>query len=724
MKTLAELQAIRDRMRSQIDLRDTSDDRIRVVVGMATCGIAAGARPVLNALLEEVSKRALKNVTVSQTGCIGVCRLEPIVEVYVPGQEKVTYVKMTPDKVASIVSERSGGGSVHHRRGRVREGIEMSLIRSHILVCTGTGCTSSNSLKIIEEFEKQLVAQGMDKEAKVVRTGCFGLCALGPIVTIYPEGACYTHVTVDDVEEIVAEHIVKGRIVKRLLNKNASEEGAVTSLSETQFYKHQQRIALRNCGVINPESIDEYIGVDGYAALGKILTERIPPQQVIDTVLASGLRGRGGAGFPTGLKWQFTHDAVSPDGVKYVCCNADEGDPGAFMDRSVLEGDPHSVIEAMTIAGYAIGAHQGYIYVRAEYPIAVHRLQTAIDQAREYGLLGKNIFETGFDFDLELRLGAGAFVCGEETALMPSIEGKRGEPHPRPPFPANKGLFARPTLLNNVETYANITWILNNGADKFASIGAKGSTGTKVFALGGKITNTGLVEIPMGTTLRTVIEEIGGGCPNGKKFKAAQTGGPSGGCIPASLIDTPMDYDSLGAIGSMMGSGGLIVMDEDNCMVDIAKFFLEFIIDESCGKCSPCRIGTKRLYDLLTKITDGNGTMEDLTTIEELCEHIKQSALCGLGQTAPNPVLSTLHHFRDEYIAHVVEKRCPAGVCKNLLHFVIDPAKCKGCTLCAKNCPADAIMGAVKAPHVIDPNKCIKCGACMDNCRFGAISKH
>ena len=420
----------------------------------------------------------------------------------------------------------------------------------------------------------------------------------------------------------------------------------------------------------------------------------------------------------------MTHDAVSPDGVKFVCCNADEGDPGAFMDRSVLEGDPHSVIEAMTIAGYAIGAHQGYIYVRAEYPIAVKRLEIAIGQAKEYGLLGKNIFETGFDFDLELRLGAGAFVCGEETALMTSIEGKRGEPRPRPPFPANKGLFQRPTLLNNVETYANITWILNNGPDQFAAIGTKGSTGTKVFALGGKITNTGLVEIPMGTTLRTVIEDIGGGCPNGKKFKAAQTGGPSGGCIPAELIDTPMDYDSLGAIGSMMGSGGLIVMDEDNCMVDIAKFFLEFIIDESCGKCSPCRIGTKRLYDLLTKITEGNGTLEDLTTIEELCEHIKQSALCGLGQTAPNPVLSTLHHFRDEYIAHVVEKRCPAGVCKNLLHFVIDPGKCKGCTLCAKNCPANAIMGAVKAPHVIDPNKCIKCGACMDNCRFGAISKH
>ena len=599
----------------------------------------------------------------------------------------------------------------------------MNFVRSHILVCTGTGCSSSNSPKIIETFERELKAQGMDQEARVVKTGCFGLCAMGPVVLIYPEGAFYTHVTPDDVPEIVSEHIVKGRIVQRLLHKEGENAERVTSLSDTRFYKNQYRIALRNCGVINPESIDEYIGTGGYEALGRALTEQTP-QQVIDAVLASGLRGRGGAGFPTGRKWQMTHDAVSPDGVKFVCCNADEGDPGAFMDRSVLEGDPHSVIEAMTIAGYAIGAHQGYIYVRAEYPIAVHRLQVAIDQAREYGLLGKNIFESGFDFDLELRLGAGAFVCGEETALMTSIEGKRGEPHPRPPFPANKGLFQRPTLLNNVETYANITWILNNGPDKFAAIGTKGSTGTKVFALGGKITNTGLVEIPMGTTLRTVIEDIGGGCPNGKKFKAAQTGGPSGGCIPASLIDTPMDYDSLGAIGSMMGSGGLIVMDEDNCMVDIAKFFLEFIIDESCGKCSPCRIGTKRLYDLLCKITEGNGTLEDIATIEELCEHIKQSALCGLGQTAPNPVLSTLHHFRDEYIAHVVEKRCPAGVCKNLLHFVIDPGKCKGCTLCAKNCPANAIMGAVKAPHVIDPNKCIKCGACMDNCRFGAISKH
>ena len=598
----------------------------------------------------------------------------------------------------------------------------MDIIRSHIMVCTGTGCTSSHSPEIIAEFEKELAAQGMDKEVKVVRTGCFGLCAMGPIVMIFPEGALYTRVTVEDVKEIVSEHIVKGRIVQRLLHKEEDNKQAVTSLTDTEFYKHQHRIVLRNCGVIDPENIDEYIGVGGYEALGKVLTT-MTPQEVIDVIKASGLRGRGGAGFPTGRKWQFTHDAVSPDGVKYICCNADEGDPGAFMDRSVLEGDPHAVLEAMAIGGYAIGAHQGYIYVRAEYPIAVKRLEIAIKQAREYGLLGKNIFGTGFDFDIGLRLGAGAFVCGEETALMHSIEGFRGEPKNRPPYPAVKGLFDKPSTLNNVETYANITWIINNGAEAFRAIGTEKSPGTKVFALGGKINNTGLVEIPMGTPLRTIIEDIGGGVPNGKKFKAAQTGGPSGGCIPYNLMDTPMDFDSLDQIKSMVGSGGLIVMDEDNCMVDIAKFFLEFIIDESCGKCTACRIGTKRLHELLDKITKGKGTLEDLDKIEELCYYIKDNALCGLGQTAPNPVISTLTHFRDEYIAHVVDKKCPAGVCKDLLTYFIDPEKCIGCTKCARNCPAGAITGEVKKPHVIDPEKCIKCGVCMDNCKFGAVGR-
>ena len=598
----------------------------------------------------------------------------------------------------------------------------MAIIRSHIMVCTGTGCSASHSPKLIDLFNKELAAAGMDQEVKVVRTGCFGLCAMGPIVLIYPEGALYTNVKEDDVKEIVSEHIVKGRIVERLLHKESDEKGVTTSLTDTEFYKHQKRIALRNCGIINPENIDEYIGVGGYEALGKVLTE-MKPQEVIDLIKASGLRGRGGAGFSTGQKWQYTHDAVSPDGQKFACCNADEGDPGAFMDRSVLEGDPHSVIEAMAIAGYAIGASQGYIYVRAEYPIAVKRLEIAIQQAKEYGLLGENIFGSGFSFDVGLRLGAGAFVCGEETALMHSIEGCRGEPKIRPPYPAVKGLFDRPPVLNNVETYANVAWIINNGPEAFRAMGTEKSPGTKVFALGGKITNTGLVEIPMGTPLRTIIENIGGGVPNGKKFKAAQTGGPSGGCIPANLIDIPMDFDSLGAIGSMMGSGGLIVMDEDTCMVDIAKFFLEFIIDESCGKCTACRIGTKRLHEMLDKITKGQGTLEDLDRIEELCQYIKANALCGLGQTAPNPVLSTLTHFRDEYVAHVVDKRCPAGVCKELLTYTIDPDKCKGCTLCARNCPAGAITGKVKEAHVIDPDKCIKCGVCMSNCKFDAISK-
>jgi len=596
----------------------------------------------------------------------------------------------------------------------------MNIYRSHVLICGGTGCTSSGSVALQEEFEARLKENGIDNEVKVVQTGCFGLCALGPIVVVYPEGAFYSRVEKDDIKEIVEEHLVKGRIVKRLLYSETVQEDNIKSLNETNFYAKQKRVALRNCGVINPENIEEYIAIDGYQALGKVLTE-MTPEDVIQIIKDSGLRGRGGGGFPTGLKWQFTHD--SKNDQKYVACNADEGDPGAFMDRSILEGDPHAVIEAMAIAGYAVGANQGYIYIRAEYPIAVGRLKIAIQQAREYGLLGNDIFGSGFNFDLDIRLGAGAFVCGEETALITSIEGYRGEPRPRPPFPAVKGLWGKPTLLNNVETYANIPQIILNGVDWFTSFGTEKSKGTKVFALGGKINNTGLVEIPMGTTLREVVEEIGGGIPNGKKFKAAQTGGPSGGCIPASLIDTPIDYDSLIQIGSMMGSGGLIVMDEDNCMVDIAKFFLEFTVDESCGKCTPCRVGTKRLLEILTKITDGKGTMEDIDKLEELCYSIKESALCGLGQTAPNPVLSTLKYFRDEYIAHVQEKRCPAGVCKNLLKYEIVADKCKGCSLCARKCPVGAITGEVKSPFTIDQDKCIKCGVCMSNCKFDAIIK-
>ena len=593
--------------------------------------------------------------------------------------------------------------------------------RAHVLVCAGTGCSSSNSAQIIKNFEEQLAAKGYDKEVKVVRTGCFGLCAAGPIVVVYPEGVFYSRVTPDDVEEIVNEHLIKGRKVERLIFKEAVEGKAVAAtLNDTAFYKKQRRIALRNCGIIDPENINEYIAFDGYLALGKCLTE-YTAQEVIDIIKKSGLRGRGGAGFPTGMKWQFTHDAKGD--VKYVCCNADEGDPGAFMDRSVLEGDPHAVLEAMAIAGYAIGSKQGYIYIRAEYPIAVHRLNIAIAQAREAGLLGKNIFGTDFEFDIELRLGAGAFVCGEETALMASIEGKRGEPRPRPPFPANQGLFAKPTLLNNVETYANIAQIILKGADWFASMGTEKSKGTKVFALGGKINNTGLVEIPMGTTLREIIYEIGGGIPNGKAFKAAQTGGPSGGCIPASRLDTPIDYDNLVAIGSMMGSGGMIVMDEDNCMVDIAKFFLTFTVDESCGKCPPCRIGTKRMMEMLEKITSGKGEDGDIEKLETLAQNIKASALCALGQTAPNPVLSTLRYFRDEYEAHIYEKRCPAGQCKDLLQYVILEDKCKGCSLCAKNCPVGCISGEIKKPFKIDSSKCIKCGACMASCKFGAIIK-
>ncbi|MDR2091066.1 MAG: NADH-quinone oxidoreductase subunit NuoF [Clostridiales bacterium] len=591
------------------------------------------------------------------------------------------------------------------------------MIRNHILVCGGTGCTSGKSREILEKFHRLIEENGLGGDVQAIMTGCFGLCALGPVVVVYPEGAFYSQVKESDVDEIVSEHIVKGRIVKRLLYSETVKEGEISSLNETGFYKRQMRLALKNCGVINPENIDEYIAYDGYAALAKVLTE-MTPQGVIDVIKASGLRGRGGAGFPTGNKWQFARDV--PGDTKYVCCNADEGDPGAFMDRSVLEGDPHAVLEAMAIAGYAIGSAQGYIYVRAEYPIAVGRLNIAIAQAKEYGLLGDNIFGTGFKFDVEIRLGAGAFVCGEETALMTSIEGNRGEPRPRPPFPAVKGLFGKPTILNNVETYANVAQIILKGADWFRAVGTEKSKGTKVFALGGKIVNTGLVEVPMGTTLRTIIEDIGGGIPKGKKFKAAQTGGPSGGCIPAQHMDIAIDYENLLAIGSMMGSGGLIVMDEDTCMVDIAKFFLEFTVEESCGKCTPCRIGTKRLYEMLEKVSKGTATDQTLEDMEKLCYYIKDNALCGLGQTAPNPVLSTLRYFKDEYIAHVRDKKCPAGVCKDLVSYGITE-KCVGCTLCARKCPVSAITGKVKERHVIDGAKCVKCGVCLENCKFKAV---
>lgn len=597
----------------------------------------------------------------------------------------------------------------------------MELYRSHILVCGGTGCVSSDSLKIEERFKELIEKNDLKDEAKVVKTGCFGLCEAGPIVIVYPEGAFYSQLKVEDVDTIVSEHLVKGRIVTDLLYKESYQEGEMQSINDVGFYKKQERVALRNCGVINPEIIEEYIAYDGYEALGQVLTE-MKPEEVIQVIKDSGLRGRGGGGFPTGLKWDFT--AKADGDQKYVACNADEGDPGAFMDRSVLEGDPHVVIESMAIAGYAVGADKGYVYIRAEYPIAVNRLQIAIDQAKAMGLLGENIFGTGFNFDMEIRLGAGAFVCGEETALIKSIEGKRGMPVPRPPFPAVKGIFDKPTLLNNVETYANIPQIILRGAEWFSSIGTEKSKGTKVFALGGKINNTGLLEIPMGTTLREAIYDVGGGIPGGKEFKAVQTGGPSGGCIPAAHIDTPIDYDNLIELGSMMGSGGMIVMDEDNCMVDIARFFLDFTVEESCGKCTPCRDGTKRMLEMLDKIAEGKGTPEDLAKLQTLAKTIKNASLCGLGQTAPNPVLSTLQYFMDEYEAHVHEKRCPAGVCKALLNYIVIDDKCKKCGICAAKCPVNCISGTKgKTVYHIDTEKCIKCNACLEACPFDAIKK-
>lgn len=626
---------------------------------------------------------------------------------------------MNIETLRKIKNEHKGIVQVRsaiHENAKLVEG---SKYRKQIVVCAGTGCTSSGSKRVCEAIDASLEKHNLREDVLVVKTGCFGLCALGPVVIVYPEGVFYSQVTPEHMDQIMEQHIIGGEVVKELLYEDTvHEDGSILPLQDTDFYKKQKRVSLRNCGVIDPEMIEEYIATEGYEALYKVLTE-MSQDDVINTMKESGLRGRGGGGFTTGQKWMFAKNVDNDQ--KYVACNADEGDPGAFMDRSILEGDPHCIIEAMAIAAYAIGADRGFVYVRAEYPIAVNRLQIALDQAREVGLLGNNIFGTDFNFDIEIRLGAGAFVCGEETALITSIEGNRGEPRPRPPFPAVRGLFNKPTVLNNVETYSNVPQIILKGSAWFASMGTETSKGTKVFALGGKIKNVGLVEVPMGITLREIVEEIGGGVPNGKKFKAAQTGGPSGGCLPAEYLDVPIDFDNLVKLGSMMGSGGLIVLDEDTCMVDIAKFYLEFTVDESCGKCTPCRIGTKRLHEILVKITSGNGEMEDLDKIEQLSKHMQKSSLCALGQTAANPVLSTLHHFRDEYVAHIVDKKCPAGVCKDLLEYTINE-KCIGCTACARKCPVDAITGNVKEAHIIDQAKCIKCGVCMETCKFNAIT--